>query len=127
MDCELWLRFYQHAILYLVDSVFGAWRLYPNAYSITNIDSFYDQIDQTHKRFLKNYFRSHTPIKFLVPFLRFYYKMIDRKLLNRHFFELFIRRHRLLCFDHSSQRFKLKKSKGLLPKPWPEEFLDGKR
>jgi len=124
MDCELWLRFYRHSSLYIVDSVFGAWRLYSGAYSIKNIDSFYAQIDETHKSFLKNYLKIHPFMNIMLPFLHFYYKIIDRKLLNRLFFELFIRRNRLLSYDLKSQRFRIGKTKGILPKPWPRQFFD---
>lgn len=118
MDCELWLRFHEHARLFVVDSIFGAWRLHPAAYSRAHLGQFYRNIDEAHRPYFEKYLKSRFALKLLVPLMRWYFQTIDRGILSRVFFELWLRQNRLLTFDLNSGRFVLKRT-GWLPKPWP--------
>jgi glycosyltransferase involved in cell wall biosynthesis len=119
MDCELWLRFYEHARIYLVDTVFAAWRLHPLSYSTQNLGSLYVNMDLAHRAYLEGYLARRPAMRLAMPFMRFYFRVIDRGILNRLMFELFLRRSRMLTFNLASGRFGFNLSGGLLPKPWP--------
>jgi glycosyltransferase involved in cell wall biosynthesis len=120
MDCELWLRFYEHNRPYLLDTVLAAWRLHHRSFSMKNVDAFYRNMGEAHQPFLREYRRKHPSWRLLEPLLRLYFRWIDRGILNRIYFELVERRTRLLTLDLQSGRFKLGQAKGLLPRPWPQ-------
>ena len=118
MDCELWLRFYEHAPLYVADTIFGAWRLHPASYSAQRLSEFHRHLDEAQRPYLRRYLQQHRGVALLLPLIRGYFRYLDRDILNRVGFELWRRRTRFLTFDFQTGRFCLKPNGSLLPRPW---------
>ena len=125
MDCELWLRFYEHAPLYVADTVFGAWRLHPASYSAQRMAAFHRHLDEAQRPYLRRHLQRHRRLAPLLPAIRFYFRYLDRDLLNRVGFELWRRRTRFLTFDLPTDRFRLRPGGGLLPRPWTFTIASG--
>lgn len=123
MDCELWLRFYEHAHPYLVDTILGAWRLHAGSFSAGRLRVLHAEIDKAQRGYLQGYLKAHRGVALLAPWLKFYFKAIDRGILNRIAFELWARRRRLLTFDLATCRFGLRPG-GWWPQPWPVTIGD---
>jgi hypothetical protein len=119
MDCELWLRFYEHARPYLIDTIFGAWRLHAGSWSTQAFDKLYERMDQQHAPYLKQYLQRRPMLRAFLPLMAFYFRVLDRGILNRVFFELVLRRSRFLTLNLRTGRFEIRRPRGWLPQPWP--------
>jgi glycosyltransferase involved in cell wall biosynthesis len=118
MDCELWLRFYEHEPLYIANTIFAAWRLHPTSFSTQHIKVLHQNLDATHRQYLEQYRRRHLWVALWLPFLAGYFRFLDWDIMNRVWFELWRRRTRLLTFDLRTGCFRLGREKGWLPRPW---------
>ncbi len=119
LDCELWLRFYEHAALYVADTIFGAWRLQEGSYSTQRLRDLHRQIAQAQAPYLTASLKRHPELRLVLPFLHAYYRILDRGILSRAWFELWGRRRRMLTYSLRTGRFTLRQDGGLLPRPWP--------
>ena len=115
MDCELWLRFYEHAPLYIADTVFGAWRAHPSSYSLQQRAHLHAEIDAAQRPHLARFLDQRWWLKPCTPMLRRYFarkaatvmRPSASGVVNRLFFEWRVKPHRFLSFDMSSGRFTL--------------------
>ena len=116
MDCELWLRFYEHAQLYVVDTMFGAWRCHPEAYTVRNAHSLLQEVRVTQAPHLRRYLRQRPWLFPLVPVFRMALRIVtseaakpmSRDLVNRVFFDWRVKPTRFLTFDPQAGRFRLR-------------------
>jgi glycosyltransferase involved in cell wall biosynthesis len=120
VDCELWLRFHEHARPYLADTLFGAWRLHSGSHSTQRLRELHREIAETNQIYLSNADRwRQNWLRLAWPFLVAYFQGIDRGVLSRVHFELWDRRKYLLTYSLRTGRFRLQDSAGWLPRPWP--------
>lgn len=118
-DCELWLRFYEHARLYVVDTIFGAWRIHSTSHSTRHLRDLKRHIHAAQQGYVQRYLHGHWWLGLVWPLVQFYFTKIDRGILSRTIFELYIRRARFLTFNLRTGRFVLDQDKTVIPRPWP--------
>lgn len=118
MDCELWLRFHEHAKLYIADTLFGAWRIHKDSYSMQRLRNLHQAIDNAQATYLKQYVKRGWR-KCTWPLTQAYLRHIDRGLLSRLLFECYGRRSQFLMYSLSQERFVIGHSGGIIPRAWP--------
>lgn len=106
-DCELWLRFYEHAPLHVVDTILGAWRLHPGSHSIIHHESMSAQIAAAQAASYRRFLEGRWWLRPFVPALRALARRARRGSTNHLLFKLRTRRTRWLTFDLEAGRFRL--------------------
>lgn len=119
MDCELWLRFYEHETLYVADTIFGAWRIHPDSYSTRRLRRLHQEIDAAQRRYAARYLSARLALRLTWPLLQTYLRYVDRGMLSRLLFEVSGRRARMLTYSLRTGRFVLGGDSGVLPTAWP--------
>ncbi len=118
-DCELWLRFYEYAKPYIVDTILAGWRIHAGSYSAQRLRQLHEAIDAAQKSAVEKSLQGHPIRKLLWPVAQAYLRNIDRGLTSRLLFELQGRKRRFLTYSLKTNRFILGGAGGMIPQAWP--------
>lgn len=106
-DCQLWLRFYEHAPLYVADTIFGAWRLHEGSYSTAHLRALRQHIRAAQAPLLEAACRRRPWLRLCLPVMAMAWRPLARESVNRAAFSLFRKRTRLLTFNPARGGFHL--------------------